>query len=293
MFFCFLYKFGYFVANILPLRGAYWLAERLSDMHCFLSKKDREAVVQNLSIVLKKDARECRVMAQKVFRNFGLYMVDFFRMMRLDKDVIKERVRFEGLENIDSVLKKNKGAIILTCHIGNWEMGGVVMGILGYDIAAVVLTHIHKEINEFFIGQREKKGLKVISMGSVMKGCVSILLRKGILALASDRDFTNSGIQMDFFGVPTSMPKGPAALSLKTNSPIVPAFFLREDKYNYKFIFDKPIEIRDMPGFGHDEMVKEITKRSISVMEKYIRAYPDQWLVFRRFWETPSDAFVV
>ncbi len=293
MLFCILYKIGYIISNALPLSGAYWLSERFSDIHFCISRKDREAVVQNLIVALKKDTKECRIIAKKIFRNFGLYMVDFFRMRRIDKDIIRKKVEIIGLENIDGVLKSNKGAIALTCHIGHWEMGGVVMGILGYDIAAVVLTHAHKSINDFFIAQREKKGFKVISMSSVMKGCVSILMRKGILALASDRDFTNNGIKMDFLGVPTSIPKGPAVLSLKTNSPIVPTFFLRKDRYNYKFIFDKPIEVPDTPGLKDDEIIKEGTKRFIPVMEKYIRKYPDQWLVFRRFWETPADAFVI
>lgn len=269
------------------------MAERFSDIHYILSKKDREAVAQNLSIVLKKDMKECLVISQRVFRNFGLYLVDFFRMTRLDKETIRRKVTFEGLENMDGALKENKGVIALTCHIGNWEMGGVVLGMLGYDISAVALNHKYKKINDFFTRQREEKGFKVINMSSVMKRCVSTLLRKGILALAGDRDFTNAGIKMDFFGVPTSIPKGPAALSLKTNSLIVPVFFLRENRFNYKFIFDKPIEVKKLPGFNEDEIVKEATGRFIPIMEKYIKMYPEQWLVFRRFWETPVDAFVV
>lgn len=293
MFFYFLYRFGYFLANSLPLRAAYWLAERISDLQYYLAKKDREAVRQNLSIVLKKDIRECETTARKVFRNFGLYIVDFFRMGHLDKRAVDRRVEVVGIENIDRVLRENKGVIIFTCHIGNWEMGGVVMAIMGYDISAVALNHTNKNINEFFIGQREKKGLKVIPVKSVMKRCVSALLRKGVLALVGDRDFTNSGVVVDFFGVPTSIPKGPAVLSLKTDSPIVPGFFVRDGRLNYKFIFDRPIEVKKMPGASDEEIVKRTLEKLVPVMEKYIQAYPEQWLLFRSFWERPVDAFIL
>ncbi|MFC1624125.1 lysophospholipid acyltransferase family protein [Candidatus Omnitrophota bacterium] len=293
MLFYILYKIGYIISNILPLRGAYWVAERFSDIRYYVARKDREAVATNLSIVLKKDIIECRVLARKVFRNFGLYLVDFFRMLRLDEESIKRKVQIEGLEKLDSIIKQGKGAILLSCHIGNWEMGGVVMAMMGYDISAVVLRHRHKKINEFFIGQREKKGMKAITMKSTMKRCVSALLEKGLLALLGDRDFTNAGVVLDFFGVPTSIPKGPALLSFKTNSPIVPLFFIRVDRFNYKFIFDDPIEVKEAPGIEADEIAKSISKKFIPVMEKYIRQYPEQWLVFREFWDAPKDAVVL
>ncbi len=293
MFFYILYKLGYILANILPLRFAYWLAERFCDIHYFVARKDRKAVTENLSAVLKKDIGECRVLAQKVFRNFGLYLVDFFRILRLDKEVVEKRVRIVGLENVEKVLRQNKGIIILACHIGNWEMGGVAMGIKGYDISAVALNHRHRKINEFFIKQREERGLKVITTSSVMKRCVSVLLRNGLLALVGDRDFTNSGIMLDFFGVPSSIPKGPAMLGLKTRSSIIPGFCIRENRYNYKLIFEKPIEVKETPGVTKEEIVKRATQSFIPIMEKYIRTYPEQWLVFRRFWEAPVDAFVL
>ena len=293
MFFYTLYRIGYFFANALPLKLAYGLAKRVSDIQYMFSKKDRDSVAQNLSVITKKDIDECQKLARQVFRNFGLYLVDFFRMSNLNVEDIKKRVKVEGIENIDGILKQNKGGIVLTCHIGNWEMGGVVMAMLGYDISALVLNHKHKNINDFFIKQREEKGLKVIPIDHSMKRCVSALRKKGLLAIAGDRDFTNNGVVMDFFGMPASIPKGPAMFALKTNSPIIPGMLVRQDTFNYKLIFDTPIDVREIPGMDKDEIIKEADKKIVSIMEKNIRAYPDQWLIFRKFWETPVDMFVL
>lgn len=293
MFIYILYRIGYFLANILPLKLAYSLAKRVSDVQYFFSTKDKAAVAQNLGIITKKDASECQKLARRVFRNFGLYLVDFFRMSNLSVEDVKKRIKVEGIENIDGVLKQNKGGIILTCHIGNWEMGGVTMAMLGYDISAVVLNHKHKNINDFFIKQREEKGLKVIPIDHSMKRCISALRKKGLLALAGDRDFTNNGIVMDFFGMPVSIPKGPAMFALKTNSPIIPGMLVRRGSSNYKLIFGTPIELKETPGMDKDEIIKEASKKFVSVMEKNISAYPDQWLIFRKFWEAPVDALVL
>lgn len=293
MFFCTLYKLGYFLANSLSLKAAYWLAERFSDVQYFVARRDREAVIGNLSAVLNKDKKECRAIARKTFRNFGFYLVDFFRMRKVSKKYIEENVKIEGVENLDRALKRNKGVIALTCHIGNWEMGGVVTAMIGYDVSAVVLTHRHKDINDFFIRQREEKGMKVISMNSVMKRCFSVLTRNGILALAGDRDFTGSGIKLKFFGIETSIPKGLAALSIKTGASVVPVFFVRDKRFTYKLIFDEPIEIMETPGVKNEDLIKKATEHFVVIMEKYIRAYPDQWLLFRKFWEAPVDAIVL
>ncbi|MFA4992029.1 MAG: lysophospholipid acyltransferase family protein [Candidatus Omnitrophota bacterium] len=293
MFFYILYRMGYLLANALPLRATYFIAERISDAQYFLFRRDRDAVAENLSVVLKRDIKDCRALARKVFRNFGLYLVDFFRMGHLDKDAVDSRVKVINTEYVDKALGENKGVIALTCHIGNWEMGGVVIALLGYNISAVALNHKHKKINDFFIRQREEKGLKVIPVNSMMRKCVSVLLKKGVLALVGDRDFTNTGELVEFFGRPTSLPKGPAMLALKTGSPVVPGFFLRDGRYSYKLIFDKPVEVRQRPGLTEDEVIKEATGEFAAIMEKYIKMYPDQWLIFRKFWETPVDAFVL
>ena len=293
MIFYILYRIGYLVANILPLKFAYSLSKRISDIQYILAKRDREAVIQNLSIVTKKDARECQALARKVFRNFGLYLVDFFRMPNFNQDDLKKRVKVEGIENIDGVLKQGRGGIILTCHIGNWEMGGVVMAMLGYDMSAVALNHKYKNINDFFIKQREKKGLKVIPVSHVMKRCISALRGKGLLALVGDRDFTNNGMMMNFFGMPTSIPKGPAMFALKTDSPIILGVFVRRDCFNYSLIFGSPIDLKEIPTHDKDKMIKEASEKFVKNMEEYIRAYPEQWLIFRKFWETPVDALAL
>ncbi|MFH1783050.1 MAG: lysophospholipid acyltransferase family protein [Candidatus Omnitrophota bacterium] len=289
MIFYLLYKFGHFLANTLSIKHAYFVAERFSDVQCFLSRKDRRAVQENLSKVLNKKPEECLGLARKAFRNFGLYLVDFFRVTQYTKEDFKKRVKIVGLENVDNVLKQGRGVIVLSAHLGNWEIAGIAMGARGYDISAVTLNHKHKNIDDFFIDQREKKGMKVITMNSAMKKCVSCLRKAGLLALLGDRDFTDSGVMLKFFGKETSIPKGPVLLSLKTNAAIIPGFGIRTSRFDYTLFFEEPLDIKVDESLDKREAIKEAVKATIPIMEKYIKKYPEQWLVFRRFWEKIED----
>ena len=126
----------------------------------------------------------------------------------MNKEYIKRRLCFGNLHCIDEALAKGKGAIILTAHIGNWELGGVGMALSGYQIGAVALPHRHKSVDNFFNLQRQEKGLIVMPLGRAARGCLKLLQKNNIVALVGDRVFNVSGVQTDFFGRPTRLPAG-------------------------------------------------------------------------------------
>jgi KDO2-lipid IV(A) lauroyltransferase len=275
------YKIGDFLANKLPLKGAYALARFVSDLHFMYSRADRVAVLNNLRVILpnKKRILPC---AREVYRNFGIYLVDFFRTPKLDKQAVLSKVKIIGLEYVDQALKKGKGVIAGSAHLCNWELGGLIMGLLGYPISAVAFPHKDKRINNFFNHQRESKGLNVIPVGKAARKCLENLKNNEIIALVGDREFTEHGMVIDFFGKKTLIPKGLATLSLLTGAPIILGFVIREKENNFKFIFEKPIE--PVSTGDKEKDIHNLTRKYLDIIEEYIRKYPEQWLMFRKFW---------
>ena len=157
-----------------------------------------------------------------------------------------------------------------------------LISLLGYKFNAVALDHKNKLINNFFIGQRARTGVKVIPLGSALRRCFSALDKGEVLALLGERDFSNHGIVTDFFGKKTLIPKGPAAFSIKTRAPIVPGFLLRMPDDTFELIFDKSLSYRATGNREADE--REVTDLCVKAIEGYIRKYPSQWYMFRRFW---------
>lgn len=279
----FLYRLGQFVALILPLKLAYAVAVLISDIHYLFSDLDKAAVEDNLKAIFpEKDAKSIDGIRKRMFRNFAKYLVDFFRFSLLNEEYIKKNIKIENRAYLDEALKKGQGVITLTAHIGNWELGGVVIALLGYPFSAVALPHKYKKVNDFFNYQRQSKGMKVIPLGRAVRQCMGILRKNEVLALVGDRDFTENGITLEFFGKPAVFPEGAAAFAVKTGAVIIPGFMVRNPDDTFTLRFEKPLE--NTPVDDKKTEIKNLILHYKSIFEDYIRRYPDQWYMFRRFW---------
>ena len=278
-----LYRLGQFIALSLPLKLGYRVAVFICGLRYIFAYKDRKIVTENLKAIFPlKTSREIRKIRIAVFRNFAKYLIDFFRFERLNLEYVKENIKLENTYYIDKALSKGKGVIILSAHIGNWELGGVVVALLGYPFWAVALVHKHKRVNDFFNSQRASKGMKVIPLGRAVRASLDILKNNGVLALAGDRDFSERGIVVDFFGRPAILPQGPAALSLKTGASIVPGFMTRNNDDTFTLRFEEPFEAA--AGLNKNDCLMQLIRRCTNIIENYIIEYPEQWYMFRQFW---------
>ncbi|MCX5701533.1 MAG: lysophospholipid acyltransferase family protein [Candidatus Omnitrophica bacterium] len=278
-----LYKIGLFIALYMPLKIAYKLAIFISDLHYILAREDRKAVRDNLKVIYpEKSEKELRKIRLRMSRNFAKYLVDFFRFSILDTEYIKKNIKVENIEYYDKAMAEGKGVIALSAHLGNWELGAVVIALLGYPFWVVALPHKHKRVDNFFNSQRKSKGVKVIPLGNAARSCLNVLKNNEIVALVGDRDFNDKGIVMDFFGKPTHLPQGPAAFALKTGARIVPCFMFRNEDDSFTLKMEKPVEFN--PTGDKDKDLKALVEQYKVIIENYIRKYVDQWYMFRRFW---------
>ncbi|MCX5669448.1 MAG: lysophospholipid acyltransferase family protein [Candidatus Omnitrophica bacterium] len=283
MFNYYIYRFGQFIALALPLRLVYFLAVFLAQGYYLLAFHDRRFVKANLRVIYPKITnRQLRKISRMVFRNFAKYLVDFFRFEKINHQYIDKNVKLENLHYFDQALAKGKGVVVLTAHLGNWELGGVVIAQLGYPFWAVALPHKNKKVNDFFDAQRNRKGVKVIALGKAVRSCMAEIRKNHMVALVGDRDFSEKGIIIDFFGKPTHFPEGPAALSLMTGASIVPGFMLRNPDNSFTLRIEKPVEFT--PSGDKIKDLADLISVYNNIIQDYIRKYPEQWYVFRRFW---------
>lgn len=282
-----LYRLGQFIALRLPRKTAYKLAIFFSDLHYIFAFRDRLAVRANLEAIFPdKSDRQRRLIQRNMHRNFAKYLVDFFCFERIDAGYIKKNIRLENMRYFEQALSKGRGVIVLTAHLGNWELGGAVIAQAGYPFSVVALPHKNKKVDDFFNFQRESKGIKVIPLGKAVRSCLNLLNANKMIALVGDRDFTQKGAVVEFFGKPALFPEGPAALALKTGACIVPGFMVRESDDSFTLRIAKPIEVT--PAAGKDRDTVSIINRYKAIIEDYIRNYPDQWYMFRQFWVNPE-----
>lgn len=202
----------------------------------------------------------------------------------VDDHFIKSKVRINGIGRLDDVLKKGKGGIIVTAHIGNWELGAVLLSMLGYPLMAVALPHKERPVNDLFNQRREAKGVTVVPTNAALRRCVEQLKKNRLIALVADRDFSANGFVVDFLGRKMLIPKGPAMFSWKTGAPIIPVFLIRNEDGGFTMSCHEPLyPPKRNTSIGEDEVVLGIMRRYIPIIEDQIRAFPSQWLLFRDF----------
>ena len=252
-------------------------------IHYYFSKGDREAVFYNLSPVVgdKSKLKRC---VQEVFINFAYYLVDFLRYSKLNEDFIKKYIELDGLDNLNKALAEGKGVIVLAAHLGNYELAGAVLSLLGYPLSVVALSHGDKRINRFFNNQRQMVRMKVISTGTTIRSCFSALKQGDMLALLGDMDCSGAVIKLKIFYKYAYFPRGIAFLALKTKAPIIPIFLVRKDKRFYRLVCEKPI------AYDKEQQNEvAIIKKCNVVLEKYIKEYPQQWYMFQKWWVENSE----
>lgn len=276
------YQVGQWLAVRLPRPVAYQIASWLALGHYAISRADREAVGRNLDVVLGPQHPRRRAIARAIFRNFAKYLVDFLRMAEVDEAFVRRRVTVVGREHVEAARRRGRGAFIVSAHLGNYELGAAVAAVLGYPVNTIVLAHQDPRINALFDRQRRCVGVHPIPVGMALRQVFAALRRNELLGILADRDFFNHGIRLTFLGREMSIPQGPALFSLRTGASLVPTFLTREPDDRFRLTFERPIE----PASTGDEAadVARLMTAVLPVLETYIRRYPDQWYLFRDFW---------
>lgn len=284
------YAVAAWICRTLPLGFSYWIGLRAADWFFRRDHEGREAVCANLRRILAArgiaPARgSVEALARKTYQYFGKYLVDFFYYSGVTPHGVERRVSIERLDYLESARALNRGVILATAHVGNWELGGLMLSLMGYEVTAVYRPMGIRNLDRMFQAQREGRGLRLVPLGRAAREMLSTLRRKGIVALLADRDFGENLAQhkVNFFGAPACLPMGAAFMSFRTGAPIVPGFLLREVDDRFRMRFYPPID----PQACGD--VETIQRRLVDTMEQVIGEYPHQWYLFEDFWKTAAD----
>jgi len=267
----------------LPLAFSYWLGQRVADVYYMTDPAGRQGVASNLRRILAyrgvhPPGGDVRSLVRKTYQQFGKYIVDFYRYSRSSYAELEPRIGFERRDYFDAVAGKGKPAILVTGHIGNWEMGGLVLGCLGRPVTAVYRPTGVPHVDRLWRYHRLRRGIHLLSLGSAVGGLLRALANGQLVSLLVDRDFTHRGRPIRFFGAEVPMPVGAAVLSLRTGAPILPAFLIRQIDDRFLLRFYEPVEPSAAGGVG------DIQQRVVAALEDVIGEVPVQWFVFRDFW---------
>lgn len=200
-----------------------------------------------------------------------------------EKDVMN-KVVIQNQSYLDNLMKSEKGFIFALPHLGNWEMAIPVGKSIGLDLVAVAEPLDNKRVLNWFKSLREQLGCEII-LGGKGQNTFDLLQDKIMngkhICLLSERSINKSGVGVEFFGEVAAFPKGPVALALKTEVPIVPAAFLKLEG-RYTLVFDKPFYV---PLFDNEaQSIQQGLKVLAKSFEDLIALDINQWHSIQPVW---------
>jgi lauroyl/myristoyl acyltransferase len=280
------YALGDLLCRVLPVPALYGLAHRLADLWYAVRPPARRAVCANLEVVLGPRAPRQRIEAlgRRVFRNFAERIVDFLRLKALPPGELERAFDVEGREHLDQALEGGAPVLFLTGHLGNWEWGAAWLGQRGVLHGVVARAHAAPGVERLFVERRQANGLTVFPERHSAPGVVGLLRSGGGVGMLVDRDITHEGARADFFGRPTRMPRAHVSLALRTGAVILPGFLIREADGRQRLVFEPPLDPRQLGGLEGG------VEACLKILEKYIRRYPEQWMVFEPVWPEPHGS---
>lgn len=240
----------------------------------------RKIAFQSLNVAYAKEKTQDEIneIANKCFNNFGRGMIELTYL--IDRpELIKEKVKIIGKENLDQVLSQGNGAILVSAHYGSFILMYLRMVLAGYETNVIMRRTRDTEWEKYISKFRDERGIKTIydlPARQCVTGCIRALRKNELLFILNDQNYGSDGrIFVDFFGKKAATAAGPIVFSNRTKAPILPIFILRnEDGENVIHISPAiSLEHRESADEEMAVNVQKITK----IIEDQIRESPEEW----------------
>jgi lauroyl/myristoyl acyltransferase len=225
---------------------------------------------------------------QEAFDSYTRYWLESFRLPYLSTRAVEKGMLVEGYDYVTQALELGNGVILALPHLGGWEWAGRWLADRGHGVTAVVEAIEPPELFDWFAELRSKLGMQIVSLGpSAGREVLGALKRNDVVCLLSDRDIQRTGSEVELFGERTTIPAGPATLSIRTGAPILPtAVYFTDPTDGHLGIVRPPIDTsRSDDGLRAD--VQRVSQSLAGELEYLIRRAPNQWHLFQPNW--PSD----
>lgn len=273
----------------LPYSTIISLGRSLGPLVGKILAKQRKRGIFHIMRGLQCDEAEANRIITGLFQNLGQSLLEILYTPNLNKDNISKFVTLEHAERLDAALKENKGVIVLTAHIGNWEWMGATLALHGYPTTTIVKKQPNDQVTRLLNENREMMGLEVFARGgNEMIIAARALKRKKILGFLADQDGGFHGVPQVFLGKMSSTPKGPAMFARKFGSPILPIFAIHDANHHHRVVIGETLYYQDTGNAEED--IARLTRQMAVITEDFIRQHPTEWLWFQHRWSTePED----
>jgi KDO2-lipid IV(A) lauroyltransferase len=221
-----------------------------------------------------------------VFTSLGRQLAEVCQFPKYNPENIEEIVVYDGFENYERARARGKGVLFLTAHFGAWELSAFTHSMHGHWMHIVMRPMDNVYLDRMIGDYRTRYGNKTVDKNDFVRGLLSAMKANEVVGILMDTNMTPpQGIFVDFFGIPACTASGLARIALRTDAAVVPGFTIWDPALGkYRLRFDPAVELVRTGELEAD--IKANTQRFTSIIEDYVRKYPEQWLWVHRRWKT-------
>jgi KDO2-lipid IV(A) lauroyltransferase len=273
--------------GVMPRGLARLLAGLLAFVVYWTFGRLRRVGVRNLELALPELSSKARTeILRKVYRSLGCQLVEFCRMTRYTAANTRNWIRTEGLEHYLAAQARGKGVLIVTGHLGAWELSSFYHSLMGYPMGMVIRRLDNRRLDDYVNAIRCLHGNRVLHKDEFARGLLTAMRGGETVGILMDTNMRPpQGVFVEFFGRQACTASGLARVALKTGAAVLPGFMLWEAAEK-KYVLHFGPELKFEQTGDAEADATAATQLCASATEHWIRRYPDQWLWIHRRWKT-------
>lgn len=274
------------VVELLPRSWAYALAILAARFAWRYSPLARPRLEFNLKMAcpeLASDKRELRRISWLNFRNHAKAYADLMMLPRTSVETMRPWLKVTGMEYLEEARARGKGVLVVSCHMGSYEVVSAIWSATLTPVSFFAEELEPRALFEWYRGTRARLGISVLTLDTGgLRRVLQALRDEEMVVTAIDRDIVGTGYPMPFFGQLAPIPLGPAAIALRTGTPILPVcvYRLPDDTYQAEAA---PLVFAKDTGDPRADQVRA-TEQVLRQLEEFIRRHPEQWHVPHAIW---------
>lgn len=252
-----------------------------------IDKRHRQRAARHIALCFPEmPESDVDELVLETFEHFVQLVVEILHTpTMMTRDGWPSRTQLGNLGDALELLNAKKPALLVTGHLGNWEVLGYFMALMGYHVQAIARPIDNPLINDWLLGIRERRGLKIITKWNATDRMISVLDQGGALGFIADQNAGDKGLFVPFFGKLASSYKSIGLLAMQQNVPVICGYASRYGK-DYTYRLGAADIIYPDDWHSHPDPLFYITARYNRAMETMIRRSPSQYLWMHRRWKS-------
>lgn len=278
----------FLLSSLVPERALIYCLKRGAVRYVRSSRRYRERIFKNLKIAFgpSYQPRQIEDCMDGLAGHLGMSVAEMLLSATRRRQGLIQRIRIQGAEHMDAALSQGRGVVAVSAHFGNFTLLGMKMLAAGYPFSTLVKEPKYKAVASALRMLQRKQGGRFIYVQpwkEALRKILECLRRNEIVCLVADEKKKRTGVEVDFFGHPAATALGPAVISLRTKAPLVPIFIVRSPDGTHTICIEPPLVHNGTGKREEDE--RALTAAYTMVIERYVKAYPEQWFWINSRWK--------